>query len=187
MTKNLYMSLLIACLVSMSVCPARADVAPSDESTHLREAMPSSANSEVESPQPAGGSTGAAAVMTSTGPKEAGASNVRVADASGASSPTSQAGKASLPKKAFSVATALLIGTPVCIVRRTKYEEWYAVHSMVGDSDNKAKKILAGVFWAPFAAISGTAEAPFDACANGLMYPAGSKDQQSRGKLIQNN
>jgi hypothetical protein len=95
--------------------------------------------------------------------------------------------KATLPKKVFSVATALVIGTPVCIVRRTKYEEWYGVNGMVGDSTNKCKKVLAGIFWLPWAVICGTGEAPFDAVANGLMYPAFTKDQLSQGKLVQNN
>jgi hypothetical protein len=58
---------------------------------------------------------------------------------------------------------------------------------MVGDSDSKSKKVLVGVFWFPFAVMCGTCEAPFDAAANGLMYPAFSKDQLSQGKLIQNN
>ncbi len=92
-----------------------------------------------------------------------------------------------MPKKIFSVATAFFIGTPVCVVRRSKYEEWYGVHGMIGDSDNKYKKVLAGTFWLPFAVITGTLEAPFDALGNGLMYPAFSKDQLSEGKLIQNN
>ncbi len=93
----------------------------------------------------------------------------------------------SLPKKVFSVATALLVGTPVCIVRRSKYEVWYGVNGMVGDSASKGKKVLAGIFWFPFAVVTGTCEAPFDALANGLMYPAFTHDQLSQGKLVQNN
>ncbi len=100
---------------------------------------------------------------------------------------TSYATKASLPKKVFSVATALVVGTPVCVVRRTKYEEWYGVNGLIGNSENKCKKVLARIFWFPCAVICGTGEAPFDALANGLMYPAFSKDQLSQGKLIQNN
>ncbi len=100
---------------------------------------------------------------------------------------TNQAIKATLPKKVFSIATALFVGTPVCIVRRTKYEEWYGVKGLIGDSNNKCKKLLAGIVWLPCAVICGTGEAPFDAVANGLMYPAFSKDQLSQGKLIQNN
>ena len=61
---------------------------------------------------------------------------------------SSHATKSSLPKKAFSVATAFFIGTPVCVVRRSKYEEWYGVHGMVGDSESKCKKVLAGAFMA---------------------------------------
>jgi hypothetical protein len=99
----------------------------------------------------------------------------------------SQRTKVSTPKKVFSVATALLVGTPVCVVRRTKYEERYGVNGLIGSSDSKCKKVLASVFWLPFAVVCGTAEAPFDALANGLMYPAFSKDQLSQGKLIQNN
>ena len=95
--------------------------------------------------------------------------------------------KSTLPKKIFGVATALVIGTPVCVVRRSKYEEWYGVHGMIGDSDSKCKKVLAGTFWLPFAMITGTLEAPFDATTNSIMYPAFSKDQLSQGKLIQNN
>src|SRR5208282_6095028 len=55
--------------------------------------------------------------------------------------------KVSLPKKIFSIATAFLVGTPVCVVRRSKYEQWYGVHGMIGDSESKCKKILAGTFW----------------------------------------
>ena len=95
--------------------------------------------------------------------------------------------KTTLPKKAFSIATAFLIGTPVCIVRRTKYEERYTINNWVGEGAPKYEKVLAGIVWFPFAAICGTGEAPFDALANGLMYPAFSKDQLSAGKLIQNN
>jgi len=95
--------------------------------------------------------------------------------------------KATLSKKIFGITTAFFIGTPVCVVRRSKYEEWYGVHGMIGDSESKTKKILAGAFWLPFAVVTGTAEAPFDAAANALMYPAFSKDQQSKGKLVQNN
>jgi len=112
-------------------------------------------------------------------------------DAASANSPpagkTSQATKASLPKKVFSVATAFIVGTPVCVVRRTKYEEWYGVNGLIGNSNNKCKKVLARIIWFPCAVICGTGEAPFDALANGLMYPAFSKDQLSQGKLIQNN
>jgi hypothetical protein len=187
MTKNLYMSLLTACLFSMSVCPVRAGEAAGEDSAHLSEAIPSSANTSVESPQSAFNSSGTATGMTSGGSRETTESNRRIADAASASSTSNSATKPSLSKKALSVVKACFVGTPVCIVRRTKYEEWYGVHSMVGDTDNKAKKILAGMFWFPCAVVSGTAEAPFDAAANALMYPAGSKDQQSRGKLIQNN
>jgi len=95
--------------------------------------------------------------------------------------------KSTLPKKIYSIATAFVIGTPICVVRRTKYEEWYGVHGMIGDSESKGKKFLAGAFWFPFAIVTGTAEAPFDAITNGLMYPAFSKDQLSQGKLTQNN
>lgn len=87
----------------------------------------------------------------------------------------------------FSIATAVVIGTPVCVVRRTKYEEWYGVNGMVGDSAGKGKRVAAGIFWFPFAVLTGICEAPVDALANGLMYPALSKDQLSQRKLIQNN
>lgn len=100
---------------------------------------------------------------------------------------TKPTSKCSFSKKLLSVATALFVGTPVCVVRRTKYEEWYGVHGMIGDSDNKYKKVLAGTCWLPFAVTCGTAEAPFDALTNGLMYSAFSKDQLSKGKLMQNN
>jgi len=95
--------------------------------------------------------------------------------------------KASLPKKVVSVASAIVIGTPVCMVRRTKYEEKYAIHGQLGDTDSKVKKAIFGTLWFPFAVVDGFAEAPFDAFANGIMYPAFSKDQMSEGKLKQNN
>jgi hypothetical protein len=115
-------------------------------------------------------------------------SNQRVADSTiKANNASGSPAHASLPKKCLSTLAAAVIGTPVCVVRRTKYEEWYAAHGMVGDSDSKILKALAATFWFPFAAIDGTAEAPFDAVANGLMYPAFSQDQMSKGKLIQNN
>ncbi len=101
--------------------------------------------------------------------------------------PPSVTKKSTLPKKIFSVATAFFIGTPVCVVRRSKYEEWYGVHGMIGDSESKCKKVLASAFWLPFAVVTGTLEAPFDAVTNGAIYPAFSKDQLSQGKLIQNN
>jgi hypothetical protein len=116
------------------------------------------------------------------------AAKTRIADAGAASGSTgSPATKASPGKKLFSIIAATVIGTPVCMVRRTKYEESYGVKGMIGDSDRKASKLLAGVFWLPNAIVCGVAEAPFDAFANALMYPAFSKDQLSEGKLIQNN
>jgi hypothetical protein len=93
----------------------------------------------------------------------------------------------SFARKCLSVVTAACVGTPICVVRRSKYEEWYGVHGMIGDSDSKFKKVLAGAIWLPCALICGAGEAPFDAVANSLMYPAFSKDQMSKGKLIQNN
>ena len=97
--------------------------------------------------------------------------------------------KAPLGKKLISVVAAFCVGTPVCVVRRSKYEEKYAVNQMVGDTDKKFVKKLAAAFWLPFSIVDGTLEAPFDAAANGLMYSNKpfSKDQMSCGKLIQNN
>jgi hypothetical protein len=130
-----------------------------------------------------------ATVISPTKTNHAAEATRSIADASGTqtAAASGSAAKSSLPKKALSLASALVIGTPVCIVRRTKYEEWYAVHGFLGDTKSKFKKVLFGTVWFPFAAVCGTAEAPFDAFANGLMYPAFSKDQLSEGKLVQNN
>jgi hypothetical protein len=96
---------------------------------------------------------------------------------------------ASLGKKAVSFLAGSIAGTPICIVRRSKYEEWYGVHSMVGESKHKFARAVASTFWLPFAICTGTIEAPFDATANALMYSSRpfSKDQFSLGKLQQNN
>jgi hypothetical protein len=110
------------------------------------------------------------------------------ADASANTSSSKGSSLKSSPAKKFtSIVTAFAIGTPVCMVRRTKYEESYAVKHWVGNSKSKFTRILAGTFWLPGAIVCGCGEAPFDAFANALMYPAFSKDQISEGKLIQNN
>lgn len=171
MTTNRLISLLLTCIAA-SICPSLAN-------DSLVTASPQPLISEPESAARADASSGINLTVPSP------AATAQITNPTG--NTVSQATKSSLPKKVFSVATALVIGTPVCIVRRTKYEEGYGVNGLIGNSDNKCKKVLARVFWSPCAVISGTLEAPFDAFANGLMYPAFSKDQLSQGKLIQNN
>jgi hypothetical protein len=163
----------ILVLASIWICPSWADnssaLIEQTEADHNTEFLIGHANTKMPESQP-----GKQDIHSpQTNPLIAGKNN--------------NVNKAPLAKKVFSVATALAIGTPVCIIRRTKYEEWYGVHGLIGNSNNKTKKVVAGVFWFPFALLCGTGEAPFDAVANGLMYPAFSKDQLSQGNLIQNN
>jgi hypothetical protein len=166
MTKNKIIYLLLICIAT-SLYPSWADENAPPLASQTQPANSTNSTSNMGEPSPNATNT----------TQENSPTQVK------SSPPT----KSSLPKKVFSVAAALLVGTPVCIVRRTKYEEWYEVHGFVGDSDNKCKKILAAIVCFPYALICGTGEAPFDALANGLMYPAFSKDQLSQGKLIQNN
>jgi len=91
-------------------------------------------------------------------------------------------------KKFVSFLAGTVVGVPVCMVRRSKYEDWYAVHGMVGDSDNKLARATLGTLWFPFAVVTGVCEAPFDGAINAFRNTDKpfSKDQFSLGELKQN-
>jgi len=74
------------------------------------------------------------------------------------------------------------------MVRRSKYEDWFAVNSMVGDSGGKFKRVTLKVLWGPFAVVTGVCESPIDGLINAVRNSDKpfSKDQFSLGELKQN-
>lgn len=106
------------------------------------------------------------------------------------SAPSSSAAatKVSMPKRLAGCLAGTFVGIPVCMVRRSKYEDWYAVHGMIGDSDNKFARITLGALWYPFAVVTGVCESPADGTINAVRNSSKpfSKDQFSLGVLKQN-
>ena len=95
-----------------------------------------------------------------------------------------QGSKASLPKKALGLVVGAIVGTPVCVVRKTIDEEKYGINGMIGTSDKKSAQVAAGIFWAPFALFTGTVESPVYATIHSLNADEPfSKEQFSLGDV----
>ncbi len=155
MSKSVIFSLIATVLVSASVSQ-------------------SIANENV----PAGAST--QSLTTSNDPSSAtGASNATDAgSAKGAasSSDPSNTGKSRLSskhsnfaKKFLGVVTGLVVGTPVCAIRKPIDEDKYAIADLTGNSKKARAVVPTAVLWAPFAGVAGLLEAPFYALNNSLV------------------
>lgn len=88
--------------------------------------------------------------------------------AAGANRPKSSSGSRSWPARIAGVIVGSVVGTPVCAIRKTIDEEKYGIQGMVGDTDNKLKKVAAGVFWLPFSVLLAPAESPICATVNAM-------------------
>jgi hypothetical protein len=96
--------------------------------------------------------------------------------------------KVSMPTRIAGCVAGTFVGVPVCMVRRSKYENWFAVHGMIGDSDNKFARATLSTLWFPFAVVTGVCESPIDGLTNAVRNSSKpfSKDQFSLGELKQN-
>src|SRR5579883_3323275 len=65
----------------------------------------------------------------------------------------------SAPKAIAGFFAGAIVGTPVCVVRKSIDEENDGIQGMVGNTDKARFKIPAGIFWLPFATVTGTLEA----------------------------
>jgi hypothetical protein len=72
----------------------------------------------------------------------------------------SSSGMARLPIKVLGFVTGAIVGTPICMVRKSIDEQKYAIDGIVGDHDTKVWKFCAGTFWLPFSVVTGVAESP---------------------------
>ena len=75
----------------------------------------------------------------------------------------------SFAKKFLGVVTGVIVGTPVCMVRKPLDEDKYAVADLTGNSDKGRAVVPTTVLWAPFSVVGGILEAPFCAFNNSLV------------------
>jgi|SRR5271156_1807860 len=117
------------------------------------------------------------------------ASDSSNAPASAAPAPSAPAkkhyGLSALPLRVCSIVTGTIVGTPVCMLRCSVWEEKYATKGMVGDTDDKFLQTAAGTFWLPLGAMTGVCEAPFSALKRSYANSDKpfSKDQFSLGHI----
>jgi hypothetical protein len=92
---------------------------------------------------------------------------------------------ARLPVYIAGIATGAAVGMPISLVRRCIWEEKQGIQGLVGDSQNKVAIVSAGVFWLPFSAFLGAAEAPVMGPVNSLKNydKPFSKEQFSLGAI----
>lgn len=67
------------------------------------------------------------------------------------------------------IVTGIVIGIPVCAVRKPIDEDKNAVGSLAGSSKKNKVVVPSAIFWTPFAAVAGVLEAPFYALNNSLV------------------
>ncbi len=75
----------------------------------------------------------------------------------------------SFAKKIIGVVTGVVVGAPVCAVRKPLDEDKYAIADLTGNSKKGRAVIPTAVLWAPFACVEGILEAPFFAINNSLV------------------
>ena len=63
----------------------------------------------------------------------------------------------------------MIIGTPVCAVRKPIDEEKYGIDSLSGGNKRGKVVVPSAIFWAPFSTAAGVLEAPFWALNNSLV------------------
>ncbi|MBU6454249.1 MAG: hypothetical protein KGS72_20900 [Cyanobacteria bacterium REEB67] len=81
----------------------------------------------------------------------------------------SSASNASLPSRIFGAAAGIIVGIPVCAVRRPIAGENYGIDSTAGRHSEPRKKIPAAFLYAPCAIVTGLIESPFYALNNSLV------------------
>jgi hypothetical protein len=151
MIRNILACLAAYCLVSASHDPAWA------------EAQAGASSQAASSPQaPSTGQSNSLSPTANT--SQPNASNSQVPATSKPGGPVNS----SLPKRALGLVCGTVVGTPVCVVRKSIDEEAYAVNGMVSDTSKKKARMLAGFFWLPFAVFTGAVEAPVFAARNSL-------------------
>ncbi len=94
-------------------------------------------------------------------------------------------GLSALPMRVCSIVAGTVVGTPVCMVRCSIWEEKYATRGMVGDTDDKFLQVAAGTAWVPLGLLTGIPEAPFSALKRSYINSDKpfSKDQFSLGHI----
>jgi hypothetical protein len=75
----------------------------------------------------------------------------------------------SIATKFLGVITGIVVGTPICMVRKPVDEDKYAVADLTGNSNKGRAVAPTATLWAPFAAVQGILEAPFWAVNNSLV------------------
>jgi hypothetical protein len=125
-----------------------------------------------------------------TAPAPSPASAVNAADdktKTEAQEPKPAGPKVPFTRRVISCVTGTAVGIPVCMVRRSKYEDLHAVKQMT-NTDNKVAKGALRAFWMPFAIVTGVCESPADGTINAIRNSSRpfSKDQMSLGELKQN-
>jgi hypothetical protein len=147
MTKNRIFSFFCTTLVLSSVCQitafAKSPVSPGPQ------AVANTTDSASPAPESVASSTAPAAANTNKvgGPAK----------------------HSSLAKKFLGVMTGVIVGTPVCMVRKPMDEDKYAVADLTGNSTKAKAVVPTAIFWAPFSAVGGILEAPFCAVNNSLV------------------
>jgi hypothetical protein len=106
-------------------------------------------------------STASSAANSSDGSTEP--INASSADSASDSKTANSSKHSGLAKDFFGVLTGVVVGTPVCMVRKPMDEDKYAVSDLTGNS-KKGRAV-----WAPFSAVQGVLEAPFYALNNSLV------------------
>ena len=187
-------SFVLVILIGLALqAPVSCQSVSTDQPAELKPAVAAPAQSGGQSPSGSSNPGAAEQPASDQGmhtphhlPSEGGAPGAPTTDAN----PTKQASgtKVAMPTRIAGCIAGTFVGIPVCMVRRSKFENWYAVHSMVGNTGNKAARVTLRVLWAPFAVITGVCEAPADGTVNAIRYSSKpfSKDQFSLGELKQN-
>lgn len=124
-----------------------------DQPEHELELKPPASETATSTPTPA--SHAATPPLTSTSSPTSPSTPV-----STSTSPPRHVSDASITKKAAGVIVGATVGMPVAVVRRTAIEDRDGIKGLVGDSDNKLAKGLAGTFWMPFSIVLGVLEGP---------------------------
>ncbi len=116
---------------------------------------------------------------------DAAANQSKSAGATGTTNGGKKINWATLPFKSVAFAVGAVVGTPICMARKIVDEEKDGIKGCVGDTDKQHMRIIAGMFWLPFAATVGAAEAPVYSTINSLVNADKpfSKDQFSLGEM----
>jgi hypothetical protein len=111
----------------------------------------------------------AASLATESAASSTSSINATASAPSNTSSAIVSSKHSSLAKKFLGVMTGVVVGTPVCMVRKPMDEDKYAISDLTGHSKKGRAVVPTAVLWAPFSAVQGVLEAPFFAFNNSLV------------------